>query len=91
MDLDLIGFGDAVLPDAETRARWAALSVEKAGRVVPEQLIVPHPRLAERAFVLVPLADVAPEWVDPATGMSVREMVAALDAEAVASVRVLEP
>jgi 2-amino-4-hydroxy-6-hydroxymethyldihydropteridine diphosphokinase len=31
-------------------------------RVSEPDLVVPHPRLAERAFVLVPLADVAPEW-----------------------------
>jgi hypothetical protein len=31
-------------------------------------LVLPHPRLADRAFVLVPLADVAPEWVHPVTG-----------------------
>jgi 2-amino-4-hydroxy-6-hydroxymethyldihydropteridine diphosphokinase len=78
MDLDLIGLGDAVLPDPETRARWSALAPEEAARVVPDQLILPHPRLAERAFVLVPLADVAPDWIDPATGLSVAEMLAAL-------------
>lgn len=77
MDLDLIGLGDAVLPDAKTRATWANLPPERAAQVVPDQLILPHPRLAERGFVLVPLADVAPDWVDPATGLSVAQMLAA--------------
>ncbi len=90
MDLDLIGFGDAVLPDAETRAKWAALPPEDAGRVVPDGLIVPHPRLAERPFVLVPLADVAPDWVNPATGLSVTTMLEALGDDALAEVQPLE-
>lgn len=77
MDLDLIGLDDAILPSAATRAEWANLSPEEAAVVVPDQLILPHPRLAERGFVLVPLADVAPDWVDPATGLSVAEMLAA--------------
>ncbi len=87
MDLDLIGFGDAILPDPETRAEWAKLSTEEAAKVVPDQLILPHPRLAERGFVLVPLADVAPDWADPATGLSVREMLDALSPEELETIR----
>ena len=37
-------------------------------------LIVPHPRFRERAFVLTPLAEIAPEWVDPVTGRTVDEL-----------------
>lgn len=38
-------------------------------------LTLPHPRLTERAFVLVPLADLAPDHRHPATGLSVTEML----------------
>ena len=41
-------------------------------------LVLPHPRLAERAFVLLPLADVAPDWRHPATGLALADMLASL-------------
>jgi 2-amino-4-hydroxy-6-hydroxymethyldihydropteridine diphosphokinase len=46
-----------------------------------EDLVVPHPRLAERAFVLEPLREVDPDFVHPATGKAVEEMLAALPSE----------
>jgi 2-amino-4-hydroxy-6-hydroxymethyldihydropteridine diphosphokinase len=41
-------------------------------------LIVPHPRLQERAFVLVPLVEIAPGWRHPAIGLTAQELLAAL-------------
>lgn len=38
-------------------------------------LELPHPLLHERLFVLVPLAELEPDWVHPALGLSVREML----------------
>ena len=41
-------------------------------------LVIPHPYFRERSFVLVPAADVAPDWRDPVTGLSVRQLNARL-------------
>ncbi len=43
-------------------------------QIQDEDLTVPHPRLRERAFVLAPLAELAPELVDPVTGSTVAEL-----------------
>jgi 2-amino-4-hydroxy-6-hydroxymethyldihydropteridine diphosphokinase len=43
-----------------------------------ETLLVPHPRFRERAFVLLPLAEIAPHWVDPLTGLTVADLAGAV-------------
>lgn len=56
-----------------------------------EGLIVPHPLLAERAFVLVPLAELAPDLRHPVLGKPVGELLSALDEAALSGVRRIEP
>ena len=47
------------------------------------ELIIPHPRLQDRAFVLVPLADIAPDWKHPVYGKTVRQMLAEVGASGI--------
>ena len=46
-------------------------------------LVIPHPRLHERGFVLVPLADVAEEFVHPLLGKSVRELLQGINSQGI--------
>lgn len=80
LDLDLIAFGDVVLPDLATFNRWRNLPPEDQKVQAPDTLILPHPRVQDRAFVLVPMADIAPNWVHPVLGQTTAEMLAGLSA-----------
>ena len=42
-------------------------------------LVIPHPKMMERAFVMVPLAEIAPDLIPPGSDMTVREMKQALN------------
>jgi 2-amino-4-hydroxy-6-hydroxymethyldihydropteridine diphosphokinase len=49
----------------------------------PGRAILPHPRMEGRAFVLRPLADLAPDWRHPRTGATISALLAALPADQV--------
>lgn len=51
-------------------------------------LVLPHPRMAEREFVLRPLADIAPNLTHPVTGISISEMLRSLPGRSEAMSRV---
>lgn len=61
-------------------ARTLDLDLILFGVVILNQpgLVVPHPRFRERVFVLQPLAEVAPDMVDPVTGLTVKELLGRL-------------
>jgi 2-amino-4-hydroxy-6-hydroxymethyldihydropteridine diphosphokinase len=47
--------------------------------IADERLDLPHPRFRQRAFVLQPLVEIAPDMVDPVTGLSARDLLGRLD------------
>ena len=47
-------------------------------RIDTESLILPHPRLHQRRFVLEPIAEIAPNWRHPALGRTARQLLAGI-------------
>lgn len=43
------------------------------------KLQLPHPRMTERAFVLLPLAEIAPDWIEPVSGLAIAQLLQAVD------------
>ena len=71
LDLDLLAWGNRRIGGRENGGR----------------LILPHPRLAERGFVLVPLVELCPRWRHPVLGMEAGRLLAGLSAGERDSVR----
>lgn len=78
LDLDLIGTGSLIRPDAATLRAWINLPLDAQRQDAPDRLILPHPRLQDRGFVLLPMAEIAPGWRHPLTGRSIAQMAQSL-------------
>ncbi len=71
------------------RERWGARSIDLDLLLYDElildtpQLELPHPRMNERAFVLVPLAEIAPNWIEPVSGKVIAHLVQEVDCSGV--------
>ena len=89
LDLDLVATEDCILPDVEAVRTWIDLPMERQMSEAPSELLLPHPRLQDRAFVLVPWAEIAPDWRHPILGLTVREMLDALPEREKAEIRAI--
>lgn len=71
------------------RERWGARSLDLDLLLYNDLILdtptlqLPHPRLKERAFVLVPLAEIAPDWIEPVSGCAIAELLQAVDCSGV--------
>jgi 2-amino-4-hydroxy-6-hydroxymethyldihydropteridine diphosphokinase len=69
----------------ERRERWGARTLDLDLLLFDDvvmsepDLTIPHPRMNDRAFVLVPLAEIAADWIDPTTGQTIAHRAATID------------
>ena len=59
-------------------ARILDLDILAYGDTVSGGVVLPHPRLHERAFVLLPMRELAPDWLHPVSGRTIDALIAAL-------------
>lgn len=67
IDLDIIDYDGLVMPD---KAWWLV-----AGEAETRALVLPHPRMHQRRFVLEPLGEILPNWVHPVLGSTAGELL----------------
>ncbi|WP_339632679.1 2-amino-4-hydroxy-6-hydroxymethyldihydropteridine diphosphokinase [uncultured Sneathiella sp.] len=65
LDLDLLTFRDLVTENRDQ----------------DEGIVLPHPQMQERAFVLAPIAEIAPEWRHPVSNLQAQELLSGLPSE----------
>ena len=87
LDIDLLDYDFNIKPNITYVQKWLNMPLGQQLKQIPNQLILPHPRLQERAFVLIPMVDVAPDWMHPILGKTTLEMRDALSLKTLNEIR----
>jgi len=87
LDLDLIAFDQSIKPSRSVYFYWHNLQKENQIFEAPSDLILPHPRMHERAFVLIPLLDIAPTWIHPVLMKNISQLCDNLNFEDISDLR----
>ena len=85
-DIDILLCDQQILPNREYFKKWLKLDFSDQIRLVPEKLVIPHPRLQERTFFLKPLHDLQPKWVHPFLKLNAKEMLDSLQLNEIESI-----
>ena len=72
LDIDIIGHDQQIYPSV---AAWRAVAENMAAGTEMPELVLPHPFMHQRAFVLRPLCDLAPEWWHPVLRRTVADLL----------------
>ncbi|MBL4751416.1 MAG: 2-amino-4-hydroxy-6-hydroxymethyldihydropteridine diphosphokinase [Amylibacter sp.] len=79
IDIDLLDYQGQILPSRKIYQKWRDMPLELQKTTWPDDLILPHPRIQDRGFVLVPLRAVAPDWRHPVTSEKIDTFIAQID------------
>ena len=79
LDIDLLALEDQVFPSKAEFLKWFKLSKKDQTKYTPQNLILPHPRIQDRAFVLLPFKEIDENWVHPILKKSITVMLSELD------------
>ena len=77
-DIDILLCDQLILPSKLYFNKWLNLNLSDQIKLVPDELILPHPRLQERTFFLKPLNDLQSDWKHPFLNMNAKEMLDSL-------------
>ena len=90
LDLDLIAMKGQVLPSNEVFQYWFDLSLSEQKAKIPSELILPHPRIQDRAFVLSPLLDIEPNWTHPILNKTVAQLYEELPGQTKKDIQIVQ-
>ena len=74
-DIDIIYCNKKIIPTRNILKKWMSMKIEEQLITTPRTLILPHPRIQDRLFFLVPLNELSPNWRHPILGKTAKEIL----------------